>query len=92
VTTPEELEGYITVKVLLQEIIAPERVFFRDNLSYFNILIDNSIRKWVCRLYFNSNNKTITFNDEANTSVKLSSISDIMSHKDKLIEVALRFQ
>lgn len=92
VTTPEELEGYITVKVLLQESISPDRIHFRDNLSYFNILLDNSIRKWICRLYFNSSNKTITFNDENNTSIKISSVSDIIQHKEKLIEVAQKFQ
>ncbi|MBB6637612.1 type I restriction endonuclease [Cohnella thailandensis] len=91
VTTAEEIEGYITVKVLLQEIIAPDRIHYRDNLSYFNILIDNSIRKWVCRLYLNNNNKTITFNDENNTSVKISSVSDILTYKEKISEVAKRF-
>ncbi|MBO9599899.1 MAG: endonuclease, partial [Cohnella sp.] len=59
VTTPEELEGYITVKVLLKEIISPDRIQYRDNLSYFNILIDNSIRKWICRLHLNSTNWTV---------------------------------
>jgi hypothetical protein len=92
VTTQEEIEGYITVKVLLKEFIAPDRVHYRDNLSYFNILIDNSIRKWVCRLYLNSTNWSVVFNDEANTSVKITSISDLLEHKEKIIEVAKKFQ
>ncbi|QJD84006.1 type I restriction endonuclease [Cohnella herbarum] len=92
VTTQEEIEGYITVKVLLQETIAPDRVHYRDNLSYFNILIDNSIRKWVCRLYLNSSNWSVVFNDESTTSVKINSVSDLLNHKEKIVEVAKKFQ
>ncbi|RUS48388.1 type I restriction endonuclease [Cohnella sp. AR92] len=92
ITTPEEIEGYITIKVLLKDVIAPERIQYRDNLSYFNILIDNSIRKWVCRLHLNSANWSATFNDEASTTVKISSISDLIDHKEKIIEVAKKFE
>lgn len=91
VTSQDEIEGYITVKVLLKEIIAPDRVHYRDNMSYFNILIDNSIRKWVCRLHLNSSNWYVVFNDESSTSVKIVSVSDLLDHKEKIIEVAKRF-
>lgn len=88
VTTQEEIEGYITIKVLLQDNVSPDRVNYRDNLSYFNVLLDNSIRKWICRLYLNGNNKSIQFNDESKTTVNIASITDILSHKEKLIEIA----
>lgn len=92
VTTQEELEGYITVKVLLQGIVSSERVFYRDNQSYFNILIDDNIRKWVCRLYLNrSNSKSVVLNDENKTSLPLESISDLMKYKDVIISVAKNF-
>ncbi|WP_053362552.1 hypothetical protein [Bacillus sp. FJAT-27251] len=64
VTTEDELEGYVTVRMLLGEAVEKDRVFYRDNMSYFNILIDNNIRKWVCRLGFNTANKYVKFNDE----------------------------
>ncbi len=91
VTTEEEIEGYITVKVLLKDIVSPDRISYRDNLSYFNILLDNSIRKWVCRLFFNSTNKSIQFNDESKTTVTLDNVSDLISHKEKLLEIAKKF-
>lgn len=91
VTTEEEIEGYITVKVLLKEIVSPDRVHYRDNLSYFNILLDNSIRKWVCRLFFNGTNKSVQFNDDAKTTVNIDSVSDLINHKEKLLEVAKKF-
>lgn len=92
VTTEEEIEGYITVKVLLKDVISAERVFYRDNQSYFNILLDDNIRKWICRLYLNrSNSKTIVFNDENRTTYPIDSVSDIIKYKDELVSVTKNF-
>lgn len=91
VTTQEELEGYITMRVLLKDTVDPERIFYRDNLSYFNILLDNNIRKWICRLHLNSANKSVQFNDENKTVVAIDKISDLISYKDKIIETTNRF-
>ncbi|WP_181884359.1 type I restriction endonuclease [Neobacillus piezotolerans] len=91
VTTEEELESYVTVKFLLNETVPMDRISYRDNLSYFNILIDNNIRKWVCRLGFNNSNKYIQFNDETRSSEKIEKVSDIAFYKDRLIEVAKKF-
>ncbi|WP_080840085.1 type I restriction endonuclease [Cohnella massiliensis] len=91
VTTEEEIEGYAAVKILLSETVDPSRVFYRDNMSYFNILIDDNIRKWICRLGFNTGNKYIQFNDEERTTFNISGPTDIISHKEKIIETALKF-
>lgn len=90
VTTEEEIEGYITVKVLIKDVVSPDRVNYRDNLSYFNILLDNSIRKWICRLFFNNNNKSVQFNDETKTTVSIERIEDLIGHKEKLSDIVRR--
>ena len=61
VTTVEELEGYAIVKSILSGIIDVSRVTYRDNASYFNVLLDDNIRKTICRLYFNRAQKYIAF-------------------------------
>jgi len=91
ITTNEELEGYVTIKLLLKDIIEPERIFYRDNLSYFNILIDDSIRKWVCRLGLEGNKKYIRFNDENKTTVNIENVSDVLNYKDKVVNVVNKF-
>lgn len=91
VTTQEEIEGYITIRILLKDILAPERINYRDNLSYFNILLDNNIRKWICRIYLNSSNKAIQFNDEDKTMISINDISDLIFHKEKIIQTAQKF-
>ena len=91
VTTEEELEGYITVRILLQGTVEAERVYYRDNKSYFNILLDDNIRKWICRLGFNTSNKYIQFNNEERSTVNIERVSEIMNYKDKLIEIVKKF-
>jgi predicted type IV restriction endonuclease len=91
VTTAEEIEGYVLVKLLLKDEIDSNRVFYRDNRSYLNVLIDDNIRKWVCRLGFNTNNKYIQLNDDGKTTYKLENLNDILLYKDELIKVAKQF-
>ena len=64
VTTVEELEGYAIVKSILNGCIDIERVVYRDNASYFNVILDDNIRKTICRLYFNRAKKYIAFVNE----------------------------
>ncbi|MGG0522167.1 type I restriction endonuclease [Priestia aryabhattai] len=92
VTTEEEIEGYVFVKLLLKDEIDSNRVHYRDNKSYFNVLLDNSIRKWVCRLGFNTANKYIQLNNEEKTIYKLNDVNEISLYKDEILEVAKQFQ
>ncbi|MDR4886323.1 type I restriction endonuclease [Fredinandcohnia sp. QZ13] len=90
-TTEEEIEGYVLVKLILKDEIDPSRVFYRDNKSYFNVLLDNTIRKWICRLGLNSSNKYIQLNDVNRTSIKINTINDILDYKNEILEVARQF-
>lgn len=91
VTTNEEIEGYATVKILISGVVEPERVYYRDNQSYLNVLIDDNIRKWVCRLGLEGRKKYIQFNDDNKSSATIETVADIMNYKEKLIEVAKKF-
>ncbi|MEK4425466.1 type I restriction endonuclease [Solibacillus sp. FSL K6-1523] len=89
VTTPEELETYSIVKVILKDTITPDRVFYRDNRSYFNIIIDNSIRKWIVRVYFEKNRNYIVLNDSATdkerTVIEFIHPIDLLAHNEQII-------
>ncbi|MFS1513672.1 type I restriction endonuclease [Chengkuizengella sp. SCS-71B] len=91
VTTEEEIEGYATVKIIVSDQVDPDRIFYRDNLSYCNVLLDDNIRKWICRLGFNGSNKYIQFNDEDKTNVYIENLSDILNHKERLKNVVKKF-
>lgn len=92
VTTPEELEAYTVAKVVLKDTIEPARVFYRDNRSYFNVLIDDSNRKWVIRIYFNATRSYFILHDENNTEIEFDDPTEIYSHAKEIIEVAEQFK
>ena len=92
VTTLEEIEGYAIVKSILNGVIDITRVTYRDNLSYFNVILDDNILKTICRLYLNKSNKYISFlnNQDGEKRSKeekilINSVSDIFNFKEKII-------
>ncbi len=91
VTTEDELEVYTITKLILSKIIPSNRVFYRDNTTYFNILIDDNNRRWVLRAYFNSSRSWIVLNDKENTQIEFNQPIDIYSHADQIIEAAKEF-
>lgn len=93
-TTQEELEGLGIVKSILIEQLGKDisRIEYKDTISYFGILLDGNIRKWICRLRFNTENKYIAFpeidenGNKTNKELKflLSGLNDIYNYKDLL--------
>lgn len=92
ITTPEELESYSMVKVIASEIIDSDRVFYRDNRSYFNIILDNNIRKWIMRVYFTNAKTQFILNDTNKTVINFDKPLDILNHKEDIKETILKFQ
>lgn len=85
ITTLEELEGFAIIKSLLIDTIDIQRITYRDNSSYFNILIDDNIRKTVCRLHFNRSQKYLSYIKEGKEEkVPLNSLNDIYNFADIL--------
>lgn len=91
VTTPEELEAYTICKVVLKDTIPLDRLFYRDNRSYFNILLDDNIRKWILRVRFNTNGMKIELNDENHTVYELNEPIDIYNYSSQIIDVVNNF-
>jgi len=93
VTTEEEMEGFYIVKAILRNAIAAERIFYRDAQSYFAILIDDSNRKTICRLYFNSANKRLAIikADKSEVKYNIDTLDDIYAHADELKAEVARF-
>ncbi|CAM5220968.1 hypothetical protein UACE39S_00983 [Ureibacillus acetophenoni] len=94
-TTIEELETYSVAKVILKDLIPPTRVFYRDNRSYFNILIDDNIRRWILRVYFNENRNYIMLNDAASdkerTTIEFKHPIDLIDFKEQILETARQY-
>lgn len=97
-TTQEELEGLGIIKSIIREIgIDTRRITFKDTSNYFGVLLDGNTRKWICRLYFNSDNKYISVpeygenGERTNKEIKSlleNKLDDIFLHKDIILQVA----
>ena len=86
VTTEEEIEGFHIVRAILYETTDPERVVLKDTRSYCNVLLDNNVRKPICRFYFDHKQKYVGFFDEnkAQEKVLIDKLSEIYKHSEKL--------
>lgn len=86
VTTLEELEGYAIIKSLLFGKIDVTRITYRDNASYFNVLLDDNIRKTICRLRFNRTQKYLAFLDGTKeVKIPINNVNDIFQYKEQFI-------
>jgi hypothetical protein len=95
VTSPEELEGFHTVRAILRSLVSPKRIMMRDAQSYCAILLDDNNRKPICRLRFNNTQKLRlgVFNDKKEeVQVSLDSIDDIFNHADQLKATLTSYQ
>jgi predicted type IV restriction endonuclease len=92
VTTEEELEGFRIVKSILRTKVATERIAYRDTQSYCNILLDDTIRKTICRLYFNTSKKQIAFlQDKKEVKHELANLDSIYNHSETLVSIVETF-
>lgn len=86
VTTEEEMEGFFIVKSILRKSVVANRIFPRDTISYFGILLDDNNRKPLCRLWFNGSKKYLGIFDanKKETKILLNSLDDIFEYAEEL--------
>jgi hypothetical protein len=90
-TTLEELEGFGAVKSMLYGKIGSGRIGYKDTLNYFNILLDDSVRKTFCRLYFNGKKKFIAIYDNLKsdfTKYPIEKLDDIYNYSEQIFAAA----
>ncbi len=87
ITTEEELAAYNVVKSLLSGVVDNSRIYYKDTLSYFTILLDNKVTKWICRVYIKDNAQYVVI-PEKDQSVRydMDSVYDLYHLADELIE------
>jgi hypothetical protein len=85
-TTQEELEGYVIVKSLIHDLVDVKRIAYRDQQTYFTVLLDDNNRKPICRLWYNSTKKYVgTFDaSKVETKHEITSNDELFKVKDLL--------
>ena len=100
ITTEEEVQGCELVKAIVSDVVDLDRVFFRDTKSYSMVLLDNSNRTPILRLYFNSpSNKKIGLPGEGRDSYgrrnileyPIESVDEITGYANQIRDVVIRY-
>lgn len=92
VTTEIEMEGFYIVKSIIREAIEPDRISYKDTIDYFRIIVDGSIYKSICRLWFNGKQKYMTVNHgDVKQKYLIDSLDDIYKYKDVLLAACTQF-
>lgn len=86
VTTEEELEGFRIIRAIVCEVVDVKRVFIRDAQSYCAIILDDSNRKTIARLHFNSAKKYLGLLDAEKNETRhsLDDLDDIYKYAEQL--------
>ena len=88
--TEEELNGYYIIKSLLRTNIDPSRIHIRKAVNYCGVLLDDSIRKRIARMYLDPGHMYIGIFDEQKheTMSPIETIDDIYKYEGKLKAIA----
>ncbi|MFG4004299.1 hypothetical protein B0A67_20800 [Flavobacterium aquidurense] len=83
ITTESEIQAYHTIRTLLiqNKKIPSQRIFFKDFKSFFNISIDDNLKKVICKLVFTDSKMKIIIE---NNEYLLTSIDDVLKYKNEL--------
>lgn len=84
-TTEEELQSFYIIKSILGKTVELSRITYKDTMSYFSVLIDNKVTRWICRIYLKENVKYIIIpSDTENIKYSLECIDDLYKLSDAL--------
>lgn len=85
ITTAEELQSFYIIKSILGNDIELNRITYKDTVSYFSVLIDNKVTRWVCRIYLKEHTKYLIIpNGDKQEKYNIDKISDIYNLSEKL--------
>lgn len=93
VTTAEELEAFVVIKLLLKDIVPLSDIAYKDTINYFGVLYQGKSTKWICRLSLNDTHKVLMLPDENKKVIKieLDNIYQISEHANEIIDVLKRY-
>ncbi len=95
VTTPEEIEGFIIIRDILKYTVEEGRIFYRDTVSYFGILLDDNKTRPICRLYFNTSQKYLALfdnEDKKEEKIPINNTEEIGNFADRIRNTILKYE
>jgi predicted type IV restriction endonuclease len=89
-TTTEELQAFYIIKGIVRQKIDSKRIFYRDAQSYFTVIVDDSNRKLICRLYLSGVKKYVGLWDAEKKEIRteIASLDDLYKYSEQLQKAA----
>ncbi len=93
VTTEDELFAYSIIKSILRNTVSVKRIFYKDTESYFGIMLDNNIRKWICRINIKAKGMILFLPGEDKSSIRynLNDLDDLYEYSAQIEEAVKRY-
>ena len=85
-TTQEEIESLYIIKSFAREVFDISRISLKDFKTACNIVVDSSVQKTICKLYYNSPKKSISIFDEnkKENEYRIENINDIYKYAEEI--------
>ncbi len=78
ITTAEEMQAFYIVKSILGSDVELNRVTYKDTYSYFSILLDGKVTRWICRVFLKENVRYVIIpNEDSQEKYLIDDVSDI---------------
>lgn len=91
-TTQDEVEGMLTIRAIVRDIVKAERVGLRDAKSYCAVLVDDNNRKPLARMHFNRKQWYLgLFDTDREERVPVSGLDGLYDHADRLRAAAQKY-
>jgi hypothetical protein len=93
ITTESEMEAYYIVKSILRNHVDISLITYKDTRSYFGILFDNKVTKWICRLYLRDRAMFMHIQGENKEFSKypIAKLDDLYGYSEILVKKAMSF-
>lgn len=87
ITTDEELQSLYIVKSIARQVVSANRITAKDTKSYFGILLDDKVTKWICRIYLKESTKYVKIPNADKTVTKyiIEKIDDLYDLGDQIL-------
>jgi len=93
-TTLDEIESYFIVKAILSKKVNLDRIKYRDTASHFSIILDDNIRKPICKLILDEKKKVLITYDENKNSINnyINSLDEIYNYSQQFFDIVDKYE
>ena len=88
------MESYFIVKAILSKKVNLDRIKYRDTASHFSIILDDNIRKPICKLILDEKKKVLITYDENKNSINnyINSLDEIYNYSQQFFDIVDKYE